>query len=140
MLLHVSCPQYFTFNVCTMHIFTIEKCIVEWWDDGRMEHWWSHDGAWPQQHHVFVSSSLPLYPHSHVGDRGLIPKCDLAPLPNGRQQVSMSRVLRDNHYIQMSHVTVVVALKEPSLLIGQECRVLFKIWGPLPVMVTSQYE
>ena len=55
--------------------------------------------------------SLPLYPHSHVGDQGAIPKCNIAPLPNGRQQVSMSRVLRDNNYIQMSNVTVVVALQ-----------------------------
>ena len=65
----------------------------------------------PQQHHVFGSSSLPLYPHSHVGDQGLIPNCDFAPLPNGRQQMSISQVLQDNHYIQMSHVTAVVALQ-----------------------------
>ena len=49
-----------------------------------------------------------------------------APLPNARQQVRVSRVLGDDHYKGLVHITVGVAHKEPSLLNGHECRAYVK--------------
>ena len=50
---------------------------------------------------------------------------------NARQHVWVKRVLGDDRYQQ--HV------KEISLLKGNECRVLVKIWSQSQVIVTSPY-